>query len=167
MSQRKTEVVDGLRGPGVREPRQVDQQEELARQAREVRGADADEFVFQAKAVAYRFQVTAPSDLFDPTTGKKSAAKPVFAQFKDGVYRTKDVDSATSLLASRHCGVGRDFWLVEDMKAHRLEQEEQQFAERLAADPQLRERVLSRLGASVTSFAPPAKSGAPEGDGAQ
>ncbi len=162
MSNRQVEVVSGLRGPGVREPRQVDRQEELAKQARNTRAADADEFVFQAKAVSYRFQVTAPSDTVDPTTGKKSAAKPVVVQFKDGVYRTKDSEIAGALLASRDCGVGRDFWLVDDMKAHRLEQEEQQYAERLAADPELRARVLSRLGESVTSFAPPPKDGAPK-----
>lgn len=162
MSQRNVEVVSGLRGPGVREPKQVDHQEELARQAHSVRAADADEFVFQARAAAYRFQVTAPSDIFDPLTGKKSAAKPVVVQFRDGVFRTKDSEIASALLGSRDCGVGRDFWLVEDMKAHRLEQEEEQYAARLAADPELRARVLSRLGESVTSFAPPAK-GAPEG----
>lgn len=158
----KPEVVTGARGPQDRSPRlPLDRNEELAQQARQIRSDDKDEHVFQSKAVAYRFQVTAPSDIFDPLSGKKHAARPVVAQFKDGVYRTKDNEIATALLLSKDCGVGRDFWLVDDMKAHGLKLKEDEYAARLAADPVLRERVLARLGADVQSFAPPKPAASP------
>lgn len=149
------QVVTGSRSPLDRtaaQPANVAESElqrQLAAVATFAGGAPAKEgeVVYQSRYFAYRYQITAPADLFNPATGVVTRARPVTAQFAEGVYRTSDPAIIERLDSSPECGVGKDFWRAEEMKKAALEKQVQSLTATVAAagDPKLIERVVADL----------------------
>lgn len=69
---------------------------------------------FRAKAPAYVCQITNPSDMYDPLTGRKTLGRPVKARFKNGDFITSDPAIIDAIKGSRDFGFGRDMWLASD-----------------------------------------------------
>jgi hypothetical protein len=121
------EVLDGLRAPRTvrleeARARQTDSPEQV--QATPVAG---DGTVYVSKYRRYRVQVTAPSDIVDPYTGRKqSGGKSIVAEFDENVYRNNTKDKSLrrmideALQANPYFGkFGQtaDFWLLSDQNA--------------------------------------------------
>lgn len=149
------EVVTGLRAPTDRGGVQVqpEVESELKRKLSAVAAlakgptAKPGEVIYQSRAFAYRFQVTAPADRIDPATGVLVRSRPVNAQFHQGQYRTSDPTVIARLDSSPDCGVGRDFWRAEEMQKAALDKQVENLTATVAAsgDPALIERVVSEL----------------------
>ena len=118
-------VLDGTRGP------KADRLDEMRAQAEEPLAAplpDAtkvDGTVYLSPFPSYCVQVTAPADLIDPVTGRKTIGRPTRAQFAEGRYvnnardrKVRDHIDEVLQMNSRfgRPGSGADYWLATDAR---------------------------------------------------
>lgn len=117
-------ILDGTRGP------KSERLDEMRAQAEEVvdftRGADrpkVDGTVYLSLYPGYMVQISAPADVTDPFTGKKTVGRPVVARFVEGRYvnnardpklRKYIDDELQSKTRFGKPGSGADYWLAED-----------------------------------------------------
>jgi hypothetical protein len=82
--------------------------------------------VYVSKFRRYRVQVTAPADVVDPLTGRKTRGIPVVAKFDEGVYvnDTKDLTQRAAIDTFLQenpyfgkYGSGAEFWLADDQES--------------------------------------------------
>jgi hypothetical protein len=118
-------VLDGTRGP------RADRLDDMRAQSEEVFAPDpnavpkVDGTVYLSPFPSYCVQITAPADLVDPVTGRKTVGRPVRAQFAEGRY----VNNAKDPKIRKHIdevmqsnsrfgkpGSGADYYLAEDAR---------------------------------------------------
>lgn len=154
-NQRRVQVTTGAAGVK-QEPAKGDVQILVEEAAALAPRADG-EVVYQSKAVNFRLQITAPARKYDPNTGVTEEQKPKVAQFSGGVFRTSDPE-VIARLETRNgrkapgFGFNLDYWRVEDAVEARRAADTEEFVAKLAADPEFRERVTSRLSALGDGF---------------
>lgn len=147
------QVVTGTRGPVDRGGVTPAAESELAKKVAAVAGLATQpavkpgEVVFQSRAFAYRYQLTAPADRLDPATGVLVRARPRNAQFHQGLYRTSDEADIKRMKSDPAYGVGRDFWDAEEMRKAALDRQVASLTASVAAsgDQAMIERVVADL----------------------
>jgi len=121
MARQAPKVLDGARGP--RADRFDDMREQSEAAYSPTPRLAVDGTVYMSAYSGYCVLVSAPADVVDPITGRKTVGRPTKAQFKDGRYvnNAKDKklrDWIDSVLQSNtrfgKPGSGCDFWLAED-----------------------------------------------------
>lgn len=124
MAKKQPVVMDGTRGPradtidAIRA--RADEVDDIAQGLTAVPKVDGT--VYLSAFPRYCVQITAPADITDPITGRKTIGRPVKAQFDEGRY----VNNAKDLKLRAHIdqvlqqntryglpGRGADFWLAE------------------------------------------------------
>ncbi len=140
-----------------------------AQAIKSVPAAKPGEVIYQSKAFAYRFQLTAAADRIDPATGVLVRARPEVAQFQQGQYRTSKEDHIKRLDSSPQCGVGRDFWRAEEMLKAASDKQISDLvgAVKATGDQSLIARIVAELSPEVgkTEFALPPRP--PQADAVQ
>ena len=122
MARQAPKVLDGTRGP---KADRIDDMRAGSEAAFEPSLAipKVDGTVYLSMYPMYRIQVTAPADITDPITGRKTIGRPTVAAFAEGRY----VNNAKDPKLRKHIdevlqsnsrfgkpGSGCDFWLAED-----------------------------------------------------
>lgn len=156
-------VVDGARGPEqnpVVGASPADSESGIGQRLRAieskaVKPADG-EVVFQSRYGAYRIQVTAPADTFNPVTGQYKRARPVFAQFRFGEFKTKDPEIIETLKGSKDYGL--DFWDAAEQFAKDKEATLAALVAEVTRHPELRDRVLQELASAELPVSQPSAS---------
>ena len=154
MIRRETpEVITGARGP--RDTRNAQADEKRAKKNSGLQRAPEGKVRFQSAFSNLRIQVTAPTDLRDPFTGRITPGRPKAAQFRDNFYDVPVGDVDTLAFMKAHPAYGVKYWLLEDViKEAKKVQVEQ--ARRVLMDPEQREAVLEALRESgVSDFSLP------------
>jgi len=116
-------VLDGSRGPRADRMDDMRAQSEVAFDATPAEAPKVDGTVYLSMFPAYCVQVTAPADLTDPVTGRKTIGRPTRAMFQEGRY----VNNARDPKVRKHIdevlqsnsrfgrpGSGADYWLAAD-----------------------------------------------------
>lgn len=123
MARQAPTVLTGTRGP------RSDRMDEMRAQAEAPLAAPmpvempkVDGTVYLSPFPSYRVQVTAPADIVDPVTGRKTIGRPTAAVFNEGRY----VNNARDLKVRAHIdemlqsnsrfgrpGSGADYWLAD------------------------------------------------------
>ena len=116
-------VLDGTRGPRDTRFEDMRSQSEAAFDATPAVMPKVDGTVYLSAFPGYMVQVTAPADLTDPITGRKTLGRPTKALFVEGRY----VNNARDPKLRAHIdevlqgnsrfgkpGAGADYWLAED-----------------------------------------------------
>lgn len=115
-------VLDGTRGPKADRIDDMRAQSEAVFDPTPAEAPKVDGTVYLSHFPAYCVQVTAPADLTDPITGRKTVGRPVKALFQEGRYvnnaRDKKVrDHIDEVMQSNSRfgkpGSGADYWLAE------------------------------------------------------
>lgn len=154
MSRRKApEVITGMSSPvnrsGVdpaeRAKAQLQEQIEAAR--RIAKPLRSGEVVFQSRFYGYRYQISAPADVYNPATGEVTKGRPKAAQFTQGEFRTSDPEVVARMKRAPEYGIGRDFWDAEEMRAISLTRSVESLAETVknSGDPALIQRLIDEL----------------------
>lgn len=121
MARQAPKVLDGARGP--RADRFEDMREQAEATYSPAPRVAPEGTTYMSAFSSYCVLVSAPADVVDPITGRKTVQRPTKAQFKDGRYvnNAKDKklrDWIDSVLQSNtrfgKPGSGCDFWLAED-----------------------------------------------------
>ena len=116
-------VLDGSRGPRADRMDDMRAQSEVAFDATPAEAPKVDGTVYLSMFPAYCVQITAPADLVDPVTGRKTIGRPTKAMFQEGRY----VNNARDPKVRKHIdevlqsnsrfgrpGSGADYWLAAD-----------------------------------------------------
>jgi len=116
-------VLDGTRGPRATRFEDMRSRSEVAFDATPAVMPKVDGTVYLSAFPGYMVQVTAPADLTDPITGRKTLGRPTKALFVEGRY----VNNARDPKLRAHIdevlqgnsrfgkpGAGADYWLAED-----------------------------------------------------
>lgn len=127
MPRQSPEVLAGTRGPRTERIDSMRAASEAAEtEPVQVGPQRRNGTVYVSKFRRYRVQVTAPADVVDPLTGRKTRGVPVKAQFEDGVYvnDTKDLELRakidTYLQENPYFGKygsAAEFWLASDQES--------------------------------------------------
>lgn len=100
--------------------------------------AVSKEEVFESRCCSLRVQITSPADRMDPSTGYIIRGMPVFAQFRQGIFKTSDPMTIDRLKTNtKSYGVGRLYWSAVDMRAATKIAAVQQISETIQAMPEL------------------------------
>lgn len=127
---RDVKVVAGSRGPEAREKARMAsapdksalaqiaamiEKDKKARPDKRVPLKDEPHLVtYQSRAAMYRLTLEAPSDTFDPGTGKRTVHRGITWQFRDGLYVSKSEAEQKLAEASDRYGLNGSFWRAAD-----------------------------------------------------
>jgi hypothetical protein len=158
------EVLDGMRTP--RAARQADgiktglygrfraAMADKLEAAKAARKAKVRETIFNSRYARLRVQLTAPRDVIDNETGRKTVGRPLFAQFTDSTFKVprhlsdKDADETVRLLRLHpKFGLGGDFWEAADALDEGKLRKMAQVAQTIESDPDIKEGVLDYITA--------------------
>jgi hypothetical protein len=115
-------IVDGTRGPRSDRLDEMRAQSEQEFDATPAEMPKVDGTVYLSAYPAYCVQITAPADLTDPVTGRKTIGRPMKAMFANGRYvnnaRDKKVRAHIDEVLQSNSrfgrpGSGTDYWLAE------------------------------------------------------
>lgn len=154
MSRRRApEVVTGMTSPVNRsgvdasERAKAQLQEQIEAAQRTAKPYKSGEAVFQSRFHGYRYQISAPADVYNPATGEVTKGRPKAAQFTQGEFRTSDPEVIARLRRAPEFGIGRDFWDAEEMRQISLDKSVASLAETVknSGDPALIQRLIDEL----------------------
>jgi hypothetical protein len=147
------EVITGARGP--RDTRDAQAAEAKAKRGSGLQRAPEGKVRFQSAFSNLRIQLTAPTDIRDPFTGRITPGRPKAAQFRDNFYDVPVADVDTLQFLKSHPAYQKKFWLLDDVIAEGKKQQVEQ-ARRVLMDPEQRAAVLEALRESgISDFSLP------------
>jgi hypothetical protein len=124
--------------------------------------ADSATVVFISRFNSLRIQVTAPADRIDPGTGRIFRARPVAAQFREGIFtidlRQPGASEVYTFLTGRDAETGKktgdahphygvDFWLASEAYEQAKEAHYQQLLQTAMSEPDIVTRLVADLQA--------------------
>jgi hypothetical protein len=116
-------VVDGTRGPRDTRMEEMRAQSEAGFDATPAVMPKVDGTVYLSAYPGYMVQISAPADITDPLTGRKTIGRPVVARFVEGRYVNNARDQKLRDYVDEEMqrktrfgkpGTGADYWLAED-----------------------------------------------------
>lgn len=157
-------VVDGMRTPRAELAAQGIKTGLYARFKAALAGELADKkaardsnprnITFSSRYSRLRLQLTAPRDVIDNETGRKTVARPLFAQFTDSEFKVprhiSDKDAAEMIRLMRahpKFGLGQDFWEKSDAIDEGKLRKMATVAQTLESDPDIKNGVLDWITA--------------------
>lgn len=118
------------------------------------RDSNPRNIVFSSRYSRLRLQLTAPRDVIDNETGRKTVARPLFAQFTDSEFKVprhisdKDaVEMIRLMRAHPKFGLGQDFWEKSDAIDEGKLRKMATVAQTLESDPDIKNGVLDWITA--------------------
>lgn len=116
-------VLDGARGPRADRFDDMRAQSEAAFDATPSEAPKVDGTVYLSAYPGYMVQISAPADIVDPLTGRKTIGRPVVARFVEGRYVNNARDKKLRAYIDEEMqrktrfgkpGSGADYWLADD-----------------------------------------------------
>lgn len=167
-------VLEGTRGP------RADRIDEIRAQAdaepeQPLTMPKVDGTVYLSAYPGYMVQLSAPADVTDPITGRKTIGRPVVARFEEGRYINNARDPKLRKFIDEEMqrktrfgkpGSGADYWLAEDAvrmaQAAAKASAKKTLAQLRAQDPAEFAKIVSELtqGDATDQVMPPAPGGA-------